>query len=97
MLAFGFSEDEAREWLADGGGEQPEVFGIWPCNSQAWGLFMDLKTQWRPRPFGGVCGLDYTALPAVMALRGIRRKARGRLFDAIQVMESAVLEVFSAQ
>lgn len=55
---------------------------------------MDLKTQWRRVPFGGASGIDYSALPAVMDLRRIKRKQRPALFDAIRTMEEAALEVF---
>lgn len=96
MIAFGASEEDARAWLAEAGGAQPDVFGIWPGNLEAWGLFMDLKTQWRQRPFGGVCGLDYSALPAIMKLRGIKRRRRGRMLDEIQAMEEAALAVWGA-
>ena len=42
---------------------------------------------------GGVLGLDYTAIVPTMELRGIKRKRRGELFDALQAMEMEVLRV----
>jgi Phage related hypothetical protein (DUF1799) len=42
---------------------------------------------------GGVLGLDYAAIVPAMDLRGIKRKRRGELFDALQAMEAAVLQV----
>ena len=42
---------------------------------------------------GGVLGLDYAAIVPAMDLRGIRRKRRGALFDALQAMEMEVLRV----
>lgn len=92
-MAFGISAAEARLFLDDAD-DRPAEFGLWPCNQRAFALFMDLKTQWRHGPFGGIAGLEYTALPAVMDLRGIKRRQRSALFDALRAMEQAALAVF---
>jgi hypothetical protein len=65
---------------------------VWPENLDAVNTFIGMATQWRPS-FGGVIGLDYAALPAVLDLLGIKRKKRGAVFDALRVMEDAALEV----
>lgn len=59
-------------------------------------LLRDLTTQWRVGP-GGVVGLDYSVLPAVMDLRSINPEDRGSVFDDLQTMEHAVLELVSSK
>lgn len=96
LLAYGADPAAAKAWLEASGDGTPESFALWACNVPAFSLFMDLRTQWRRSPFGQRIGIDYAALPAVMDLRGIKRKRRGRLFDDLQAMEMAALEVFMA-
>ncbi|HRH13179.1 MAG TPA: DUF1799 domain-containing protein [Azonexus sp.] len=84
---------EAQSWLDAAAEGQEQSYGLWPDNWPAFSLFLDLKTQWRPGPMGGVLGLDYAAIAPTMDLRGIKRKRRGDLFDALQAMEAAVLQV----
>jgi hypothetical protein len=50
-----------------------------------------MATQWRPS-FGGVIGLDYAALPAVLDLLEVPKKKRAAVFDDLRVMEDAALE-----
>jgi hypothetical protein len=63
---------------------------VWPDVWPALTLFIDVLTQWR-MSMNGVTGLDYTALAAVMGIRGIADADRGALFDDIRIMESAAL------
>ena len=68
-----------------------ETYLVWPCNAPAFSLFMALKTQWRHAPMGGLLGLDYSAIPPLMDLRGIKKNRRSALFDQIQTLEMATL------
>ena len=64
---------------------------VWPDNLDAVNVFIGMATQWRPS-FGGVIGLDYGALPAVLDMLEIARKKRAAVFDDLRVMEDAALE-----
>lgn len=64
---------------------------VWPDNADALNVFIGMATQWRPS-FGGVIGLDYAALPAVLDMLEITRKKRAAVFDDLRVMEDAALE-----
>jgi len=70
------------------------VVEVWPENEQALQVFSELMTQWRIG-MGGPTGLDYAALPVVMDFAGIAPPDRAQLFDAVRVMESEALRVFS--
>ena len=65
---------------------------VWPSI----GLFRDMNTQWRVGP-GGVVGLDYKALDAVMKFRGITGEEMSQRFDDIQIMESAAIELIRSR
>lgn len=65
---------------------------VWPSV----GLFRDMNTQWRVGP-GGVVGLDYNALDAVMKFRGIADDEISQRFDDIQIMESAAIELIRSR
>lgn len=58
-------------------------------------VFIAMSTQWRAGAAGPI-GLDYNALPAVMRLVGVSRKAWPEVFDAIRVMEDSALEMMRA-
>jgi hypothetical protein len=79
---FGLTVDEAS-------GPPCEV---WPDNLDAVNVFIGMATQWRPS-FGGVIGLDYAALPAVLDLLAVPKKKRPAVFDDLRTMEDAALEV----
>lgn len=68
-----------------------EIFEVWPDNWGAVTLFVDLMSQWR-MGMSGPIGLDYTAIPIVMDLRGISTEDRSALFSEIRVMEAGALE-----
>lgn len=79
---FGFTMDDyADEMTAD----------VWPDQLDAVNTFVAMGTQWRCGP-GGVYGLDYNTLPAVMDMIGIDADKRAEVFDAIRTMEDAALE-----
>lgn len=79
--------------------EQAEGFSDCLVFPDAWPsvmLFRDMGTQWRVGP-GGIIGLDYKALDAVMQFRGITGGEISQRFDDIQVMESAAIELIRSR
>lgn len=87
---MGVSEDEIRAALDD---EEDKDFGIWPENVATLQTFMSLKTQWRVGPLGGFLGLDYPGVQAALALRRVKKP--GQVFEDLQAMERAALEVLN--
>jgi hypothetical protein len=66
---------------------------IWPCNLEAYSMFMFLQTQWHVG-MAGRTGLIYRAAQDRMDELGIvKRKRRLALMNQLRVMEFAVLEV----
>jgi hypothetical protein len=62
---------------------------------QAITLFLRLQTQWRIAAgfgFARFVGLDYGGVQHAMSLANIPRRDRERLFEQLQVMESAALK-----
>ena len=55
-----------------------------------------MLTQWRVG-MAGATGLDYTALPAVFDLCGIKKKRRADVFDALRVLEGEALRIWSSK
>lgn len=53
-------------------------------------VFLALDTQWRCGPIGPT-GLDYCAIDPVMRLRGIEKRDRADVFEAVRIMEGAAL------
>lgn len=92
MRRMGSTETEIREALGD---DEDSQFEIWPENAAAVDTFLALQTQWRVGPLGGYAGLDYPGVRTVMTLRGVKRKARDRMFREIQLMERAALEILN--
>lgn len=80
MLPAGFVE------RSDATGE----FEIWAVNVPAMNLFFACRTQWR-QAFGGVTGIDYTALEAVMNMQNLKRKHRPALLSDVSFIESGAL------
>lgn len=64
---------------------------VWPENQQAFGLFVDLQTQWRAG-FGGLYGLDYCAAHGELALLELTPQQKRDLMDDLRVMEAAALD-----
>nr|DAG83662.1 MAG TPA: protein of unknown function DUF1799 [Caudoviricetes sp.] len=80
MVAFGLTKADIPE----------EVVEVWPENWESFWVFEALATQWRAGP-GGVMGLDYTAIPSVAEMLGVRKKHLQRIFQDLRVMEAAAL------
>jgi hypothetical protein len=84
-------EEAARFGLTVEEASGPPV-QVWPDNMPAVELFSDLATQWRRAGMAGaVTGLDYAAIPAVFALRGVPKKQWSALFSDLRVMEDAAI------
>lgn len=71
--------------------EQDFLVEIWPDHLHAFNLFNAMNTQWRIAAGGGVVGLDYNAIPAVMLMLGIPRSERATVFTDLRVFESVAL------
>jgi hypothetical protein len=69
---------------------------IWPDNVRPFEVFQALQTQWRVG-MGGPTGLDYSAIPVTLRLRGVPRAAWPQLFGDLRIMESAALSAMHAK
>jgi hypothetical protein len=77
-------------------GELPDDgIEIWPENAATVEVFIAMGTQWNVGAMGGVIGLRYEALPAVLRLCGIPKTDRAGIFDGLRVMESAAIEAIN--
>jgi len=94
MRAFGAATDDLE--AADARRDDHD-FEVWEENWPVVLLFLSLGRQWRwlPLAMGPPIrlGLDYTAVESVFRLTGVRKKERAETFAALQLMESAVIEV----
>lgn len=67
---------------------------LWPENLPAVDLYLAVQTQWRYAGMDGQpTGYDYAGIRAAMALRGDPPE----LFADLQVLESAYLDIVTAQ
>jgi hypothetical protein len=71
-----------------------DAIEIWEENETTMQLFARMGTQWHHAPNGRPTGLRYEALPAVARRCHIGAAERDAVFDGLQVMEAAALEVF---
>lgn len=67
-----------------------EVTLIWDINWNTFNLFHALTTQWRVG-MSGATGLDYSVIPAVGKMLGLKQKQINELFPDLQVMENEAL------
>ena len=89
---FGLSAE-----LIDGAADQDGRFAIWRDNAATLDLFLACATQWRI--IAGLNrviyqGLDYASLEIVMRLLKVPDQIA--MFNAIQAMERAALQVFNS-
>ena len=70
---------------------------IWPDNLSAVNTFIAMSTQWRVGGMGGLIGLDYSALPAVMRMKGVPRAEWSDVFDSVRIMEEVAMDTINAQ
>jgi len=87
LRAFGLCMAEGAALRPD----EPQELYLWPCNRQAWGVFLACATQWRVG-WGGATGLDYAAVRVVMDVEGVGKKHRAEVFQGVRAMEYAVLD-----
>lgn len=89
-------ELEALGLTRDDYGDEFGVFWVFPQNREAVVLFEALRTQWRTG-FGGPTGLDYSVLPTIFQLHGVKASRRRELFEDLRAMEIEVLTMFGEQ
>lgn len=97
LSAFGF--DPAAVEAAREEETEAMLFEIHPDNLEALNAFLAMQTQWRVAVgMAGAfyVGLEYAAIPAVLALLGIPRAARADIFASLRAMESAALRVLNS-
>ena len=94
--AFGWADDLP----ADGAGDAArgaadtapgEPFKVWRCNWAAVECFMRCQSQWHKDAMGQFDGLRYPGVEVVM--RRTRVSDKDAMFDKLQLMEVAALEV----
>lgn len=88
---WGATDAQIREALEDSAEHTCEV---WEENVRTFEIFCGLRTQWRIGPMGGVIGLDYGSVAALLHLQRVRD--REVVFSDLQAMEIAALEVLNA-
>ncbi|MDO9277129.1 MAG: DUF1799 domain-containing protein [Polaromonas sp.] len=100
MAVFGLRPDDGTEdGEEEGRAPQPQdkVY-LWPCNVAAFRLWQQVQTQWRVGGMGDKTGLDYAGVTAFMRdVLAIKAKDRAELFNGLQAMEFAVLDVWAEQ
>lgn len=89
------AEEEADAAGSDGAdADDTEVIEIWEENEPHVRFFLAVRTQWVHVGFEAVrAGLNYPGAEVVARAQGIRGKAWGECFRALQVMEAEVLAV----
>jgi hypothetical protein len=90
LAAFGlFAEQPAAA-------RDDPAFYLWPQHAAAFGLFADLRTQWRVG-MGGATGLDYTAVIAHLRIVGVPRNELPLRYAEIRELETGALAGFAEQ
>jgi hypothetical protein len=74
--------------------DKPEEVDVFPDNWLPVRVFCLLSTQWR-LGHTGPTGLDYSAIPAVMDMAGVKPKRRPDTFWAVREMELESLDVMA--
>ena len=93
---MGIPDDEVEvAGNGDGDKEDQDLFGIWPENRGAVECFLQLRTQWRVAPMGGYLGFNYPGVESFLRMNRVKRQRE--VFEDLQVMESAALEIMNAQ
>lgn len=70
---------------------QQDEYWLWPENDEAFSMWLAVQTQWNAS-MAGATGLNYPGVEVCLRMRGIKKKARSRMFLLIQMMERACLE-----
>lgn len=72
-----------------------DVVTVWPEHVRALEVFSRCDTLWRVAPSGGVVGLDYAGVEAVMRMAGIDSISCLQLLDELRVMESEAMGIIN--
>ena len=92
MKRFGAPEELVEDMIL----EASPVVEIWPDNYEVFQFFLSLSSQWVIIPGMAAVlrvGLRYESVEAIMRIKKI--KNRSELFDDLQIMEFAALEVLN--
>jgi hypothetical protein len=76
---------------------EPERLELWPENLPVVQAFSGMDSQWNVGGMGGIIGLRYEALPAVLRYLGIPRAEQAEVFSGIRIMEREALCVLNAK
>lgn len=96
LAAFGLQEAGAD----DGAAEAPpeDKCYLWPCNVATFIVWQALQTQWLFTPKGNPSGLNYKAvIDYLVKILRVKPKERTEVFNGLQAMEFASLEVWQQQ
>lgn len=90
--------DDAREWAGAELDDQPKYFEVYAENWQAAKVFESMATQWQWTGGMESCrsGLNHGVLYMHADKFGVKRRDRVDVFNCVQVMEHAALEVWCA-
>ncbi|MDR2451000.1 MAG: DUF1799 domain-containing protein [Candidatus Accumulibacter sp.] len=94
MAAFGLWRESGRARL-----RQPPPTEVYAHNWPAFEVWSAVWRQWKWLGGGFAApvriGLDWTQVEAVMRMKGMRKRTRARVMNALGVMEDAALEVIA--
>ncbi|KAA9133455.1 hypothetical protein F3N42_03640 [Marinihelvus fidelis] len=97
-------DDDDQHFIMDQAEPEPQApdpcerFEVWPENWPAWVLFCRVSTQWRLRPDGRACGLEYSSIGLVMDSERVHSaRRRGELFRDVQQIEVGALNEWAKQ
>lgn len=91
MRIWGATEEQISSWLHAAKQEQKD-FAVLPENWPAVKLFRAVSSQWRVAASGLPYGIDYAAMEA--CARSLSIGLSPALFEHIQIMENAAVQVF---
>lgn len=74
---------------------EEEICDVWEENWNSVLFFLCLKSQWVLGGMGGYVGLNYPGVESVMRIKRVPVKDRESLFEDVQIMEFAALEVLN--
>ena len=92
LAALGASPEQIDGMLGPAAEPGSEAFRVLPCNWSAVEVFLAMETQWDVMPPGVPVRLVYEALPAVLDIMGVKKRARRDIFRRLRVIEAAVLD-----
>ncbi len=69
---------------------------VWPENWQTYLIFVSMSSQWRIGMHGPT-GLDYSAMPFVFRMHGVKRQDWPEMYTSMRIMEASALEAISSR